>query len=52
MNRVVYVGRREPRVRDQLVEEAQVRHDTADAEFPQRAVHARDGLFGGSAPRR
>ncbi len=35
----------EARMGDQLVEEPQVRHHAADAEFPQRAVHARDGLL-------
>ena len=34
----------EARVRDHLVEEAQVGHHAADAELPQRAMHARDRL--------
>ena len=37
-------------VRDQLLEEAQVRTDTAHPEFLQRAVHARDRLVGRRRP--
>jgi hypothetical protein len=33
-------------VRDQLVEEAQVGAHAAHAEFPQRTMHAGDGLVG------
>ncbi len=46
------VAAREARVHDDLVEEAQVRHHAADAELPQRAVHARDGLLRRGRPRR
>jgi hypothetical protein len=40
------IARGEARMRDELIEEAQIRHHAADAEFPERAVHARDGLLG------
>ena len=40
------VGRGELRMRDHLVEETQVGGHAADAELPQRAMHARDGLDG------
>src|SRR5580692_3297268 len=39
------VAARELRVRDELIEEAQVTHHAADAELPQCPVHARDGLL-------
>ena len=39
------VPAREARVRDELIEEAQVGDHAADAEFRERAVHARDGLL-------
>jgi hypothetical protein len=48
--RVVTAG--EARVRDELVEEAQVGDHAADAKLPQCAVHARDGLLGRRRPRR
>ncbi len=41
---------REARMRDELIKEAQVGHDAADAKLPQRPVHARDGLFRGRGP--
>ena len=43
---------REARMGDELVEEAQVGDHAADAELPQRAVHARDGFLRAWAPRR
>ena len=52
MNVVVYSPVTEPRMRDHLVEEAQVRLHAADAEFLQGAIHARDGLLRDSMPRR
>ena len=42
---------REARVRDQLIEKTQIRDDAANAEFPQRAVHARDGFLRRRRPR-
>ena len=39
------VAAREARMGDDLIEEAQVGRDAADAKFPQRAVHARDGFL-------
>ena len=39
------VPAREAWMRDELIEEAQVRDHAADAEFRERAVHARDGLL-------
>ena len=44
-------GAGELRVRDDLVEEAQVRRHTANAELPQRAMHARDGFHRIRGPR-
>ena len=32
---------------DELIQEAQVRYDAPDTEFPQGTMHARNGLFGG-----
>ena len=46
------VGVAELRVRDHLVQEAQVRDHAAHAKFPQRAVHARDRLVRGRRPDR
>ena len=46
------VALREARMRDDLIEEAQVGDDAADAELPQRAMHARDGLLRRRRPRR
>ncbi len=40
----------ERRVRNELIQEAQVGYDAPDPEFPQRAMHARNGFFGGRRP--
>ncbi len=45
------VGGGETRMRDQLVEKAQVGDHAANPKLPQRAVHACDGLLRGRRPR-
>ena len=42
----------EARMHDQLIEKAQVRRHAAHAEFPQRAMHARDRVLRRRRPRR
>ena len=44
------VGGHEARMHDQLIEEAQIGHDAANPKLPQRAMHARNGLFGCGRP--
>ncbi len=45
------VRAREARMHDQLVEEAQVGRDAANAELPERAMHAHDRVLRGLRPR-